>query len=76
MVGQTLADFHREQDRSEVRITDRKRTLLEQLRLRFSLPAEVAQAIKATQDADILAEWLRGVATAKTLDSIGIRPPN
>ena len=72
MVRRTLADVHR----AEERITDRKRTLLELLRLRFSVPPEVVQAIEATQDADKLAEWLRGVVTKNDLDSIGILPPN
>jgi hypothetical protein len=60
-----MADVHR--------LEERKRTLLDQLRLRFDpLPAEAEQAVEATQDADQLAKWLRGVVKAKDLDAIGI----
>jgi hypothetical protein len=76
MVRRTLADVHREEGRAEERIADRKRTLLEQLRLRFPVPTEVEQVIEATQDADKLAEWLRGVVTKDNLEAIGIRPPS
>jgi hypothetical protein len=72
MVRRTLADVHWE----EATLAANKRTLLELLHLRFkSLSPEVEQAIRATQDADQLAEWLRRFATAKDLDSIGIVPP-
>jgi hypothetical protein len=53
MVRRTLADVHRE----EVTLAERKRALVELLRLRFkSLPAETEQVIQTTQDADQLAE--------------------
>ncbi len=72
MARKTLADVHWEQ----ATVADRKRTLLEQLPLRFGpLPAETEQAIQATQDAEQLAEWLRRFATARDLDTIGIVPP-
>jgi hypothetical protein len=72
MAWRTMA----EEDRHEERIVDRKRTLLDQLRLRWgTLPAETEQVIEATQDADKLAEWLRGVITARDLDAVGIIPP-
>jgi hypothetical protein len=64
MVRRTLADVHRDEGRLEGELAERKRTLLELLRLRFSLPPEMAQAIEATQDGDQLAEWLRRFATA------------
>jgi hypothetical protein len=85
MVRRTLADVHREEGREEgrdegrreERIAARKQTLLDQLRLRWgALPAEVEQVIEATQDADRLKEWLDRFATARTLASIGIRPPS
>jgi len=80
MVRRTLADVHREEGRLkgqlEGTLAERKRTLLELLRLRFkSLTPEVELAIQATRDADQLAEWLRRVITAKDLDAIGIVPP-
>jgi hypothetical protein len=72
MVRRTLADIHGD----EARLAERKRTLLEQLRLRFkSVPVETEQTIEATQDAEQLAEWLRGVITARDLRSIGIVAP-
>jgi hypothetical protein len=72
MARRTLADVHRD----EAILADRKQMLVEQLRLRFkSLSAEMEQTIEATQNADKLAEWLRGVITAKDLASIGIVPP-
>jgi hypothetical protein len=73
MVRRTLADVHRE----EGEILAKRSTLLDQLRLRWGdLPAETKQVIEATQDADKLAEWLRGVVTKDTLEAIGIRPSN
>jgi hypothetical protein len=72
MARRTLADVHRD----EGALAANKRTLVEQLRLRFkTLPAKTGQVIAATQDADQLAEWLRGVVTARDLDTIGIVPP-
>src|SRR6202044_2024149 len=66
MVRRTMADVHRD----EATLAANKRTLLELLRLRFkSLPPETELAIAETQDADQLAEWLRGVVTAKDLDA-------
>jgi hypothetical protein len=80
MVRRTLADVHRAEGRDEGRregeIAARKQTLLDQLRLRWApLPPMIEQAIEATQDPEKLAEWLRGVITARDLDSVGIRPP-
>jgi hypothetical protein len=76
MVRRTLADIHRDEARDEERLAERKRTLLEQLRLKFkSLPAETEQTIEATQDAEQLAEWLRRFATATRLKTIGIVAP-
>jgi hypothetical protein len=72
MVRRSMADVHRD----EITLAERKRTLVEQLRLRWApLPAEVEQAIGATQDAEQLAEWLRRFVTARDLDAIGIVPP-
>jgi hypothetical protein len=68
-----MADIHRDEGRREGTLTERKRTLLELLRLRWApLPPEVVQVIQSTQDAGQLAEWLRSFATARDLDSIGI----
>jgi hypothetical protein len=80
MVRRTMVDVHRDEGRAEgrreERIADRKRTLLEQLRLRWApLPAETEQVLEATQDADQLAEWLRRFATATDLDAVGIVTP-
>ena len=76
MVRRALADVHRDEGRREGSLAADKRTLLRQLRLRFSpLPVEVEQAIEATQDADRLAQWLDGIITKPDLDSIGIVPP-
>jgi hypothetical protein len=73
MARRTLADVHRD----EAILADRKRMLVEQLRLRFeSLSPETEQTIRATDDADRLAEWLRRFATAKDLASVGIAPPD
>ncbi len=72
MVRKTLADVHRD----EGALAANKRTLLRQLRQRWApLPPETEQTIEATQDAEKLDEWLLRFATAKDLDSIGIRPP-
>jgi hypothetical protein len=72
VIRRTLADVHRD----EAILAERKRTLLELLRLRSKeLLAEMERVIEATQDADQLAEWLRRFATAKDLGSIGILPP-
>jgi hypothetical protein len=77
MVRRTLADVHRDEGRREGEITVRKQTLLDLLRVRWgTVSAETEQAIAATQDAEKLAEWLRGVVTSKDLKSIGIRPPS
>src|SRR5947209_794753 len=71
MPRRTMADV----DWDLATLEERKRTLLEQLRLRFkSLSPEIEQVIKATQDADRLAEWLRGVITARDLAAVGILP--
>jgi hypothetical protein len=71
MIRKTMAQAEAERYTLEAN----KRTLVKQLRLRFSsLPAEVEQTIENTQDAGKLAEWLNGVITAKDLDSIGILP--
>ncbi len=68
MARRTMADV----DRTE----DRKRILLELLRLRFeTLPLEMEQAIKASQDGEQVEEWMRRFATAKDLEGIGIVPP-
>jgi hypothetical protein len=77
MARRTLADVHRDEGRDqgwrEGTLAANKRTLVDLLRLRFeTLPAETEQVIEATQDPDRLAEWLRGVVTARDLDSIGI----
>ena len=72
MVRRSMADVHRE----EITLADRKRTLLELLRLRWGpLPTETMQVIETTQNADQLAEWLRRFATASGLETIGIIPP-
>jgi hypothetical protein len=42
---------------------------------RATAAAGIEQAIEATQDANRLQQWLRGVVTANDLDSIGIAPP-
>jgi hypothetical protein len=71
MIRKTMAQAEAER----YTLAERKRTLVNQLRLRFPpLPAEIEQTIENTQDADKLAEWLNGVITAKDLDSIGILP--
>jgi len=71
MVRKTMAQAEGER----YTLVERKRTLVEQLRLRFeTLPAEVEQKIETTQDADKIAEWLRGIITARDLDAIGILP--
>ncbi len=84
MVRRMMPEIHREEGREEGRREGRlegalaadKRTLLEQLRLRFhSVPREVEQAVQATKDADQVTEWLRRFATATDLDSIGIVSP-
>ena len=76
MVRRTMAEIHREEGRLEGALAERKRILLEWLRLRFeSASPQVEQVIEATQDGDQLAEWLRRFHTAKTLDAIGIVPP-
>jgi hypothetical protein len=73
MVRKTMAEVEGER----YTLLERKRTLLELLRLRFhSLPVEMEQTIEETQDADRLAEWLRGVVTARDLSALGISPPN
>ncbi len=77
MVRRTLADVHRDEGRREGVLAERKRVLLDLLRVRWApLPTETEQAIEATQDADKLAEWLRRFATARDLDAVGIRPPS
>jgi hypothetical protein len=69
MARHTLADVHRD----EGALAANRRTLLNQLRLRFeSLPPNMEQVIQATNDAEKLAEWLRGVVIAPDLASIGI----
>jgi hypothetical protein len=76
MIRRSMADVHREEGRLEGAVAERKRLLLELLRLRFkTLPVEVEQVIEATQDPDQVAEWLRRFATAKNLARIGIVPP-
>jgi hypothetical protein len=71
MARRTIADANRD----AFILAERKRTLLEQLRLRFpSLPERTEAVILATQDADQLAEWLHRFATARGLASIGIAP--
>jgi hypothetical protein len=76
MTRRTLADVHRDEGRLEGALIARKQMLVDLLPLRFkSLPEEMEHTIKASQDADKLAEWLRGIITAKDLDSIGILPP-
>jgi hypothetical protein len=73
MAWGTTAAVDREEARQQERLAERKRTLVEQLRLRFDpLPAETEQVIEGTQDPEKLAEWLRGVITARDFDSIGI----
>jgi Putative transposase, YhgA-like len=82
MVRQTMAEIHRDEGRLEGRLegtlAERKRFLVESLRLRFksSVSPQVEQVIEATQDGDQLAEWLRRFHTAETLDAIGFLSPN
>src|SRR5207302_222659 len=77
MARRTMADIHRDEGALAERLADRKRTLVELLRLRWgALPPETEQVIEATQDADRLAEWLRRFATAKDLDGVGIKEPS
>ena len=72
MVRRSMADVHRE----EITLAVNKQTLLEQLQLRWGpLPTEMEQVIETTQDTDQLAEWLRGVITARDLNGVGIVPP-
>ncbi len=69
MARRMMPDIHRE----EGALVARKRILLMQLRLRFGpLPTETERAINATEDANLLEEWLCRFATATTLESIGI----
>ncbi len=75
MVRKTMAQAEAERYTLTERLAERKRTLVELLRLRFDpLPDEIEQTIASTRDADTLAEWLRRFATADDLDSIGILP--
>jgi hypothetical protein len=72
MVRRSMADIHRE----EGAIAAGKRTLLEQIQLRWGPPpAETQHAIQTTNDPDQLAQWLRAFATARDLDAVGIVPP-
>jgi hypothetical protein len=71
MIRKTMAQAEGERYTLEAN----KRTLVNQLRLRFPpLPAEIEQTIAETQDAKKLDEWLSGVVTAKDLNAIGIIP--
>ena len=69
MPRRTMADV----DWDLATLEERKRTLLEQLRLRFkSLSPETEQMIEATQDPDQVMEWIHRFATAEDFASIGI----
>ena len=79
MVRKTMAQAEAERYTRAATLTatlaERKRTLVNQLKLRFApLPSEIEQTVESTQDADQLAQWLDRFATADDLDSIGILP--
>ncbi len=71
-MGRTIA----EKFRDEGRVDQARKTLLMMLRLRFGKPSKAITArINACDDEQQLEEWLRGFATAKTLDDVGIELP-
>jgi hypothetical protein len=75
MIRKTMAQVEAERYTREATLAANKRTLVDQLRLRFKrIPPEIEQTIQTTQDADQLAEWLRRFATADDLDAVGIVP--
>jgi hypothetical protein len=72
----TIADVLREEGAKEGALRALQQILIRQLTLRFGVvPDELSSTIQATSDPKQLDAWLDQVATAKTLEEVGIEVP-
>src|SRR5207249_506991 len=74
-MGKTIADMLEEKGRNEGRLTSRRETLLEALRVRFGEPpADIIAAVEACTDVAQLKAWFTLALTARRLADVGIVP--
>jgi hypothetical protein len=74
-MGQSMAEYLKEQGAREEAVRSRQQTLLDQLRIKFKrVPENIVRRVELTDSVEQLTAWLNAIIKAKKLADVGIPP--